>query len=160
MISVPLHNSSRKATGKQVAWRELVRNLLPEMWELAKHNDATTYSFFTELRDQVQLAHKQGNENFLFRAYAFVYWSFDHPSKDLWNPVGVCFLEHLFENGMYEQAAPWLRSDMLKEAVELDVYIHNASNVSSMDQKPINKQQLPSQVAHSLATHLEKMVIH
>jgi hypothetical protein len=104
-------------------WRDLAKSLLPVVYNETLEVRPSTYTFMAHLRHASLDAHQRGDTAFLCKAYAFVYWAYDHPSKDLWNSAAVSFLEHAFEGCHTEEdvrmVAAWMRSDMIETAVDL-----------------------------------------
>ena len=58
----------------------------------------SVYELWFELLPMVRAAHDEGNRDLLRRIYDYAHWSARHPSEEIWNPVGVAFLEHLLDD--------------------------------------------------------------
>ncbi len=86
-------------------------------------------------------AHARGDTEFLCKAYAFLYWAYDHPSSDLWNPACVTFLEHSFEHCRTvddaRKIAAWMRRDMIETAVELMKWLGMSDDLVSLVEKAV-----------------------
>ena len=83
-------------------WRRKALEAFPELREeLTGAGDTiaigSAYSLWFELLPMVRAAHDDGDTDLLQRIYDYAHWSARHPSKEVWNPVAVAFLEHLFD---------------------------------------------------------------
>ena len=104
-------------------WRVLAKALVPNVYLATGEQKPSTYIFVSYLTRACREAHKTHDAQSLCKIHAFAYWAFDHPSKDLWNPAGVSFLEHLCietdKQGDIVKIFSWLRRDMQKVAIKL-----------------------------------------
>lgn len=92
------------------SWRRKVLGLFPDLRQQAERPDFNAYSAFFELLPRVREAHQAGDIETLRRIYGFADWCFEQPSKDLWNPAGVAFYEHLFDShrSLWPEFVRWL----------------------------------------------------
>ena len=101
------------------AWRRKAVLLFPELKADAK-DWTSAYQLFFDLLPFVMDSHRLRNEDALFRVYGFAEWCLHQKSKELWNPAGVCFYEHLFdEQNKWDDVIPWLSPSVVKECMGL-----------------------------------------
>ena len=101
----------RRAEGFGVAsWRRKVLTFFPDLRREAERPDFNVYSAFFELLPRVREAHQAGDTESQRRIYGFAEWCFEQPSKELWNPAGVAFYEHLFDShrSLWPEFVRWL----------------------------------------------------
>jgi hypothetical protein len=102
-----------KATPKSTErWQPLAEAILPAVFQTASEGgiypSGTPMQFFFALLPAVQNAHRAGDQAFLLNAYAFAHWCMTQPEKELWNPAGVGFYEHIFDELPADAVAPWI----------------------------------------------------
>jgi hypothetical protein len=101
------------------AWRRKALDQFPELRnELnRRHAIETVYQLWFELLPMAQEAHRSGDTDLLRRIYGYAHWAVRHPSKELWNPAAVAFLEHLFDDDASEarmrDVLGWLADDVV-----------------------------------------------
>lgn len=102
-------------------WRRKALETFPELrQELCEPGEIeNVYELWFELLPMVRTAHDDGDADMLRRIYDVAHWSARHPSKELWNPVGVAFLEHLFDDDMSEartrEVLSWPADDVIND---------------------------------------------
>jgi hypothetical protein len=77
-------------------WRRRALETFPELRRTLNDSELTLYGFFPQLVGRVWEAHDADEEDMLRRIYGYTSWAARHPAKELWNPAGVSFYEHLF----------------------------------------------------------------
>jgi hypothetical protein len=91
------------------AWRRRALELFPQLRRELNRRDYSAYSLFADLRPLLRAAHDDGDGELLRRIYDFAEWCARQRAKDLWNPAGVSFYEHLFDYPAYsERVVHWL----------------------------------------------------
>jgi hypothetical protein len=96
-------------------WQPLAGEMLPEVWTAlwqqedwnSGSSDSLMQLFFI-LLPAVRVAHRKNDEEFLLRAYAFAQWCASQPEKEFWNPAGVAFFEHVFDEDRPSDIVAWL----------------------------------------------------
>ena len=80
-------------------WKERAQEAFPELYEELSDPEEidNPYQLWFELLPMVRAAHDDGNPDLLQRIYDYAHWSARHPSEEVWNPVMVAFVEHLFD---------------------------------------------------------------
>jgi hypothetical protein len=101
-------------------WRRLALEAFPELRrELTRpHEIESVYDLWRELLWMTRDAHTRNDSELLRRIYDYAHWAMRHPSKDLWNPVAVAFLEHLLDGASEERIRailPWLANDLVAD---------------------------------------------
>lgn len=91
-------------------WRRKVLALFPDLRPEAQRPTYTIYTVFLDLLPRVRKAHESGDTETLRRIYGFAEWCFKQPAKELWNPAGVGFYEHLFDShrSLWPEFVRWL----------------------------------------------------
>jgi hypothetical protein len=90
-------------------WRRRALELFPQLRRELGRGDYTPYSLFADLRPLLRLAHDEGDDKLLRGIYEFAEWCARQTAKELWNPAGVSFYEHLFDYPDYsDRVIPWL----------------------------------------------------
>jgi hypothetical protein len=100
-------------------WRAEALRALPELRQLLENEKIvfSPYALWFELLPRVRQAHRDHDDDFLARAYSLADWCRRQPEKDLWNSVGVCFYEHLFDEvWMRPLVARWLSREAVVDA--------------------------------------------
>lgn len=159
MKTVPLHKTREHSDGLP-DWRDLARALVPEVYaEVSEWEEPTAYRFLSALCHFARGAHRESDESKLSRAYAFANWAFDHPSEALWNPAGVCFFEHIFQDTQdYDRIVPWIRPDIFPETVALIEYIYDADIANPIKAAKAKSMVTKSdKVAKTLTEALQKI---
>ncbi len=105
-------------------WRRKVLALFPDLRREAERPDFNAYSAFFELLPRVRTAHESGDTETLRRIYGFAEWCLSQPAKELWNPAGVSFYEHLFDGhrSLWPDIVRWLSPRVLADCRELWEY--------------------------------------
>jgi hypothetical protein len=95
--------------------------LFPELSREAERPDFTVYDAFLELLPRVRAAHQDSDTEALRRIYAFAEWCLEQKDKNLWNPAGVGFYEHLFDShrSLWPEMVRWLAPGVVKECIGL-----------------------------------------
>jgi hypothetical protein len=93
-------------------WQPLAQAILPDVFQQASESGIycsdTPMQFFFALLPAVRNAHRADDQAFLLNAYAFAHWCMTQPEKELWNPAGVGFYEHIFDELPADAVAPWI----------------------------------------------------
>jgi hypothetical protein len=90
-------------------WRRRALELFPQLRRELTGRGYSPYSLFADLRPLLLAAHDGGDNELLRRIYGFAEWCARQTAKELWNPAGVSFYEHLFDYPAYsERVIPWL----------------------------------------------------
>jgi hypothetical protein len=90
-------------------WRRRALELFPQLRGEITGRDCSVYSLFFELKPMLRAAFDAGDTDLLGRIFGFAEWCSSQTAKELWNPAGVAFYEHLFDYPQYsEQVIPWL----------------------------------------------------
>jgi hypothetical protein len=83
--------------------------LFPELGRDLTRRNYGVYSLFFDLLPLVRAAFETENEGLARRIFAFAEWCAVQTAKELWNPAGLAFYEHLFDQPAYsEQVIPLL----------------------------------------------------
>jgi hypothetical protein len=92
------------------SWRRKVIALFPDLRHEAQRPKFNVYSAFFELLPRTHGAHHAGDAETLRRIYGFAEWCFQQKAKEVWNPAGVCFYEHVFDlkRALWPDVVPWL----------------------------------------------------
>src|SRR5689334_6835587 len=102
------------------AWRRKALALFPELHGELGGGEYTLYSLYFDLLPHTRTAHAKANESFLRRVYGFAEWCLLSENQELWNPAGVAFYEHLFDDEQsWHDVAPWISPEALREAWSL-----------------------------------------
>jgi hypothetical protein len=107
-------------------WQSFAKEMLPEVWTALWQqedwnpgsSDSLMQLFFI-LRPAAQAAHRKHDEEFLFRAYAFAQWCASQPEREIWNPAGVAFFEHVFDDAKPNDIVPWISPKVLADIESL-----------------------------------------
>jgi hypothetical protein len=98
------------------AWRRRALEAFPDLRASVESSDTTLMLFFFELGGEAARAHRIEDERRLDAIYSFAEWCARQPEEELWNPAGVGFYEHVFdEPDIRERVAPWLPEDIRAE---------------------------------------------
>jgi hypothetical protein len=91
-------------------WRRKFQALFPDLRHEAQRPSFNAYQAFFELLPRVRKAHQDGDTETLRRIYGFAEWCFEQKAKELWNPAGVAFYEHLFDShpSLWPEFVRWL----------------------------------------------------
>ena len=90
-------------------WRRRALELFPQLRRELNDGKYTVYSLFLDLKPMMREVFDAGDTELLTRIFRFAEWCAQQSSKDLWNPAGVAFYEHLFDYPTYsERVIPWL----------------------------------------------------
>lgn len=90
-------------------WRRRALEQFPQLRRELNGGGYTPYSLFADLKPMFRLAHDEGDNELLRRIYGFAEWCAQQKAKELWNPAGVSFYEHLFDYPDYsERVISWL----------------------------------------------------
>jgi len=147
-------------------WRQLAKSLVPDVYEDTFEKKPSTYAFFRYLRDACREAHEADDSQRLCKIYAFAYWAFDHPSKNLWNPAGVTFFEDLFSDcksaDEVNSIAVWLRKDILEATITLMKFVgYSEKLISEVEAAKVNaKLSRVGDVNRTLQTYLNENGVH
>jgi hypothetical protein len=102
------------------AWRRRALEAFPEIRTEIETPATTLYDLFSRLVDWCCDAHNSGDEAALKRIYGFAEWCARQPQKELWNPAGVSFYEHLADSRVTLAAIPrWVAPDVFENVAEL-----------------------------------------
>ncbi|MFO0798310.1 MAG: hypothetical protein U0804_12605 [Gemmataceae bacterium] len=82
-------------------WRRRALALFPQLGRDLNRRDYSVYSLFIDLKPLLRAALDAGDEVFIRGVFGFAEWCALSPNKDLWNPAGVAFYEHLFDYPAY-----------------------------------------------------------
>jgi hypothetical protein len=92
-------------------WRRRALTLFPQLRRDLNRRDYSLYSLFFDLKPLLRAALDAGDDRFVRGAFGFAEWCARSPNKDLWNPAGVAFYEHLFDYSAYsDRVLPLLTS--------------------------------------------------
>ena len=96
-------------------WRRKLISLFPDIHIDACASDFTPYSAFFELLPRCRSAHERGDISELTSIYGYAEWCLNQKAKDLWNPAGVCFYEHLFDmpKSLWPNIVQWLSPNVV-----------------------------------------------
>ncbi len=108
-------------------WREAAQERIPEvirtnesLAEELDEDEGGPYFFFRTLVRVARRAHDSGDQETLRRIYGFAAWCAVQEEKEFWNPVGVSFYEHLFDDPKYTDAVlPWISPAMAWQHLDL-----------------------------------------
>jgi hypothetical protein len=90
-------------------WRRRALALFPQLRRDLNRRDYSVYSLYFDLKPLLRAALDAGDDGFVRGAFGFAEWCARSPNKDLWNPAGVAFYEHLFDYPAYsDRVLPWL----------------------------------------------------
>ena len=96
-------------------WKAMAKLLLPEVYAALVADEQwnrgcseSEMQFFFLLLPLVRNAHRNNERDLLLRAHAFADWCTRQPEQEIWNPAGVAFYEHLFEDLPEATVAPWI----------------------------------------------------
>jgi hypothetical protein len=102
------------------AWRKRALETFPELRTEIESPVATLYEVFFTLLMWCREAHDSGNHGVLSRIYGFAEWCARQPAKELWNPAGVAFYEHLADSRVTLDAIPmWVSRDVFEDIAGL-----------------------------------------
>lgn len=96
-------------------WRRKLVYLFPEKRKEIETEYSSLYLFYLDFLPLTHEAHEKNDENFLKKIYGFSEWCCNQEAKDLWNPAGVSFYEHLFDikRIYWEDVISWLSDDVI-----------------------------------------------
>jgi hypothetical protein len=101
-------------------WRSRALETFPELRTEIESPDATLYEIFFTLLPWCRDAHDSGNDVVLSRIYGFAEWCARQPEKELWNPAGVAFYEHLADSQVTLAAIPrWVSRGVFEDIAGL-----------------------------------------
>jgi hypothetical protein len=90
-------------------WRRRALAHFPELRQDLTARGYNPYSLFFDLQMLLPAAYDGGDEDLLRRIFGFAEWCARQTAKELWNPAGVSFYEHLFDDPAYsDRVLPWL----------------------------------------------------
>ena len=102
------------------AWRSRALETFPELRAEIESPDATLHEIFFTLLPWCRDAHHSGNDEVLSRIYGFAEWCAGQPAKELWNPAGVAFYEHLGDSQVTLTAIPkWVSREVFEDIAGL-----------------------------------------
>jgi hypothetical protein len=96
-------------------WRRRAIESFPELRrELSNRQEITNpYSLWFELLALWSDAHRSNDEEMVKRIYGYAEWCSRQRAEDLWNSVGVCFYEHVLDEGRCETVLPRLSDETI-----------------------------------------------
>ena len=104
-------------------WHARAVAMFPELSEDLKTDGYIAFQIYalcSELETMVRVAHRESDDDMLRRIYGYASWARDQPEVDIWNAIGVCFYEHLFdERWMRPLVIPWVTSTDVREYMGL-----------------------------------------
>jgi hypothetical protein len=102
------------------AWRRRALETFPELRAEFEPPNVTLYDVFSRLIQRCRDAHNSGDDKALSRIYGFAEWCARQSAKELWNPAGVSFYEHLADSPVTLAAIPrWVARDVFEDISEL-----------------------------------------
>lgn len=101
------------------AWRRKASILFPQLQHNLNKRQYTIYQLFFDLFPILEEAHETSDEVELRKIYGFAEWCLHQRSKNLWNPAGVAFYEHLFDLPNWEDILPWLSPFVIENCSSL-----------------------------------------
>jgi hypothetical protein len=109
--------------------------------ELRSNGIHRPYDLFHQLRVMADQAHQRGDEQELQKIYAYAEWASRQRAKDLWNPAGVAFYEHIVENpATMTRVIPWLSPYVIRR--HWDLWETSLSGDSWIRLKPMLEDRL------------------
>ena len=101
-------------------WRRRALEAFPDLAPDIRDAEFSLHDLFRELVPKAMDAHRADDGASLDRIYGYARWCLLHPHKELWNPAGVSFYEHLFEDwDLRRQVASRLDSESVDRCVGL-----------------------------------------
>lgn len=79
------------------AWRRRALEAFPALRRELNRRDYSLYTLFGDLRGLLWEAHDTADDDMLRQIYGFAEWCLTRREKELWNPAGVSFYEHIFD---------------------------------------------------------------
>lgn len=123
-------------------WRQRAINLFPELSRDFSIPDYSLYQLFSDLLPRVEQAHADDDEAFLKRVYGFAAWCASQEAKELRNPVGVAFYEHLFDRwNQRHRVVPWLSPQVIADSWSLWEMRLNPSQLAELRQLFANRRE-------------------
>ena len=102
------------------AWRRKALQLFPKLKQELNDREYTIYLLYFDLLPTLKDAHRLNDTEALRKIYGFAEWCCLQREKELWNPAGVCFYEHLFdENWLWHEVLPWLSPQVIQQVHSL-----------------------------------------
>jgi hypothetical protein len=135
------------------AWRRKVLDQFPQLKAEASRPGFSVYSAFFELLPMVREAHLDGDTELLKRIYGFAEWCMRQPNKELWNPAGVAFYEHLFDShpSIWHEIVCWLSPEVIKNCDSLwEWRLTQADSMKVRELIANRRQPLYQQLEYSL----------
>ena len=99
-------------------WRRKALESFPELRRDLNRRDYSIYRLFADLRRMLWEAHEASDVETLRKIYGYSEWCLSQRSKDVWNPAGVSFYEHLFDRKdrrYWAQVVPWLSPRVVRD---------------------------------------------
>jgi hypothetical protein len=107
-------------------WQGLAKGLVPEVYDVLLADEEWNHGcskslmqFFFVFLPMVRDAHRAKNEALLYRAHAFADWCMRQPEQDIWNPAGVAFYEHIFDECPASEIVPWISAKVFSDIASL-----------------------------------------
>ena len=98
------------------SWRRHALALLPERRRWLEDPQATVYDAFSEVSSAFQAALVTHDLTRIDALLGFGEWALRQRAEHVWNPAGVRFLEHIFdEPGAFPLVAPRLPLSLVRE---------------------------------------------
>jgi hypothetical protein len=105
---------------KMSAWRRRALETFPELRAEFEPPETTLYGVFSRLVQWCRDAHESGDAAALSRIYGFAEWCARQSAKELWNPAGVAFYEHLADSQVTLATIPqWVARDVFEDIADL-----------------------------------------
>jgi len=131
------------------AWRRKAAALFPDLMQEPSNRESLCL-LFTELVARTHQAHRTNDLAFLRRAYGFAEWCLLQPQKNLWNPAGVVFFEHILDDPSFEaEIIPWLSPEALATCWDLWSHIGPSRLERIRLALPCPRPRYPENVLHN-----------
>lgn len=97
------------------AWRRKAIEQFPTLRRyLTHHSPAFRFNFYDLSRELLTMVYEEptaSDSEMLQRIFAYAEWASRQRAADIWNPIGVCFYEHIFDRrDDWERVLPYLSS--------------------------------------------------
>jgi hypothetical protein len=99
------------------AWRRKALEAFPHLRHDLQRRTYSIYHLFFDLLPLARNAHEAQDAEALRHIHGFAIWCMRQRDKELWNPAGVAFYEHLFDVAELDWAGiiPWIPPDVERD---------------------------------------------
>lgn len=115
-------------------WRQKAIDIAPELKDDFQDPDLTPYTVFSELLPILEQAYIDQDTVRIQKIHDYAAWCLRQKDKNLWNPAGVSFYEHLADNELlFSQFTKWIKKDIYVDIRDLLCQRLDEKKMKSLD---------------------------